>query len=645
MTSSNKLVTATDSGPVTIGLPRSYSILNPSIALNGLTFANTANGGGTITRSDSGGSWGTDGFVSGAQITVTNSNGNNGTYTVVSASGNVLTLAPAANNTPLFAQPGTDVSLVSVTSQGEVRLGASFSPTAVDSEVNTITFSTPHGFETGDEVVHDPQGGQTIGGLTPGATYYVHKVDDNTISLANTLAEAQATLGSFTAGDINGNTITAPGFTNGEQVTYYGPAPETFLPANVNVTTDSATGKFVPLNPTVSLSNMTFANAPGGDTITRNDSGGDWVAEGFTSGSKITINGDSGVNGTYTIASVHGATITLTTSSPPFTSPGLKKSPVTITQVAQANTIYLPSHGYQTGDAVTYTTTDGTNGVVTGLTQGGKYYVLVIDANDIQLTDAFVKSSQLKFGQDAKNGDTIDLPGTESWSDDGFTRGMTITVSGSSSNDGTYTIATVSGNSLVLTVKGQLTAGSDSNSVVVQDAPLAISGSSVSNRSAVQTLSAVGIGGLTDGQTYTVNEPDPTKDQFTLNGVTLDTTGYNPSLKNYLGTAGTIHITPVTDSSGPHLAELLYSAHAADDLDRHEPAPRPRWHVVAPGHVADRSHRRDNRHGRRRRGRLRHGELPFFDDHDHTHCQGLRRRGQCRSQDRKRFDHCHVSGV
>ncbi|MCR9292160.1 MAG: hypothetical protein NXI32_05540, partial [bacterium] len=64
--------------------------------------------------------------------------------------------------------------------------------TAVDVDLNTISFNRDHDYETGDSVVYDDGGGVAIGGLIDGATYYVVKVDDSTIRLAASYADAVA---------------------------------------------------------------------------------------------------------------------------------------------------------------------------------------------------------------------------------------------------------------------------------------------------------------------------------------------------------------------------------------------------------------------------------------------------------------------
>lgn len=55
---------------------------------------------------------------------------------------------------------------------------------------NQITISS-HGYSTGDAVVYDAAGGEVVGGLTDGQTYFVFVVDSNTISLAASVAQSE----------------------------------------------------------------------------------------------------------------------------------------------------------------------------------------------------------------------------------------------------------------------------------------------------------------------------------------------------------------------------------------------------------------------------------------------------------------------
>ena len=66
-----------------------------------------------------------------------------------------------------------------------------FDPKRATVENNKINFPSAHGLNTGDEVVYSSGEQTAIGGLTNGATYYVIKVDDGSVRLATTKANAQ----------------------------------------------------------------------------------------------------------------------------------------------------------------------------------------------------------------------------------------------------------------------------------------------------------------------------------------------------------------------------------------------------------------------------------------------------------------------
>ena len=77
--------------------------------------------------------------------------------------------------------------------------GPAFEPTQpIDTSAGvTVTgdalhFGSPHGLETGDAVVYHDGGGTDITGLADGQVYYVVKVDDYTIKLASSYANALA---------------------------------------------------------------------------------------------------------------------------------------------------------------------------------------------------------------------------------------------------------------------------------------------------------------------------------------------------------------------------------------------------------------------------------------------------------------------
>ena len=61
--------------------------------------------------------------------------------------------------------------------------------TAVDDALETITYVN-HGFATQDAVVYRTNGGTVVGGLSDLNTYYVYKVDNDTIKLATSASNA-----------------------------------------------------------------------------------------------------------------------------------------------------------------------------------------------------------------------------------------------------------------------------------------------------------------------------------------------------------------------------------------------------------------------------------------------------------------------
>jgi hypothetical protein len=95
---------------------------------------------------------------------------------------------------------GGKVTLINVTSPGNgyttapaVTIGTPFitfnGATSVDDVGESIAYSG-HLFVTGDAVVYNNGGGTSIGGLTSGNTYYIIRVDGNTIRLALSAADA-----------------------------------------------------------------------------------------------------------------------------------------------------------------------------------------------------------------------------------------------------------------------------------------------------------------------------------------------------------------------------------------------------------------------------------------------------------------------
>ena len=137
--------------------------------------------------------------------------------------------------------------------------------TAVTLTTDTITFATPHGLNTGDQVIYSNGGGTSVAGLTDATTYYVIRVDAHTIKLAATLADAAA-----------GNAIALTAAGSG--------ASHTLTPANgVPLTFNPATAVILDNRDEDSIS---FANDPGlhtGDAVVYHNGGGASIG-GLTDG-------------------------------------------------------------------------------------------------------------------------------------------------------------------------------------------------------------------------------------------------------------------------------------------------------------------------------------------------------------------------
>src|SRR5262249_29583403 len=95
----------------------------------------------------------------------------------------------AAISDPHIIDPGTGLPSVVrreynvlVADNDHLALGAQFDGAQVLKDSDEIRFAGPHNLQTGDKVVYQPAA-VTVGGLTPGASYYVLVIDERTIKL------------------------------------------------------------------------------------------------------------------------------------------------------------------------------------------------------------------------------------------------------------------------------------------------------------------------------------------------------------------------------------------------------------------------------------------------------------------------------
>ncbi|NER24473.1 MAG: DUF4347 domain-containing protein [Symploca sp. SIO1C2] len=115
-----------------------------------------------------------------------------------------------------------------------VRLGAEFTGAQIDDAKDTITFVQPHAFVTGDQVVYDNGSGATLGGLVSGQTYFLRVIDETTIKLTETLQGATLDPRNFTPSTVINSALTVNnhGFQTGDALTYRAPEPDNFFAAN-----------------------------------------------------------------------------------------------------------------------------------------------------------------------------------------------------------------------------------------------------------------------------------------------------------------------------------------------------------------------------------------------------------------------------
>ena len=207
--------------------------------------------------------------------------------------------------------------------------------TSINISNEQITLNS-HNFETGDRLTYSNGGGTTLSNLTSGNTYFAIKIDNNTIKLASSLANANA-----------GNAID-------------------LAPASHNFNTRTAANV---ANDTIQISGHNFVN---GDTVT------------YTSGGRTLRNLTSGTN--YVVRDVSGSSFKLKdTSNNNIDILGMIDNFNSQSDVNHTtNRINVSGHNFQTGDQITYST--GGGAAIGGLTNGQTYTVSSISGDLIQLT-------------------------------------------------------------------------------------------------------------------------------------------------------------------------------------------------------------------------------------------------------------------
>lgn len=324
---------------------------------------------------------------------------NNTTYYVISTGANTIKLATTYAN----AVAGTPVA-IDLTSTGT---GAAHSLTAdysdyylypsdnfIISFVNDRITLPNHGFVTGEHVRYEVDGSGFITGLTDGTDYYIIKVDDDTVRLATTYANAIVD----TAVNLQNTKLYAGNFT------LFGPLEQTIV---VNTFT-----LYNYPNPRdyyhVFLANtLNWTNEPTPNTPVDSRSDDSKVKRSILgikrvnpSDTCLMVRRIDWVSGTIydrydDIANLEDADFYVFNSNnyriyKCLNNNGVLKffdgSSASIVSTTN-DTITIPTHGFSTGESVTYGTGGGTP--LGGLVNNTLYYVVVINANTIKLATSF----------------------------------------------------------------------------------------------------------------------------------------------------------------------------------------------------------------------------------------------------------------
>ncbi|MDA9824248.1 hypothetical protein N9D03_01270 [Alphaproteobacteria bacterium] len=336
--------------------------------------------------------------LQGATITATG-----GTYAINMADGATTKMTVVQHNS------ATDITGVGATEEIQITDNmqkAVFNAAGVDAGNDQLDTVANHGFVTGDAVMYRiPAGGTAVGGLSTDTTYYVIRIDDNTLKFATTYANAIAgtatALSVGVAGD--GHTLDEV-IVAADKVEKYtladgGQSEIVVNSATLGVNVDGGTG-----NDTVNVAGLdvsgTYALAAGtneiiaktgaeidGATITT--SAGATYSIHIADGSSVKMkvaqhNSASDITGA-------GATETLTLADAAGANKTFNGSDSGAVNVA-GDTITISSHGFSTGDAVTYAgELAGT--AIGGLTDGTTYYVIKSDDNSFKLATSHANAT------------------------------------------------------------------------------------------------------------------------------------------------------------------------------------------------------------------------------------------------------------
>jgi len=346
-------------------------------------------------------------------------------------------ISPLQDQTTYFVQEVIDannirlkISLNALTYINFTAAGTSTTNSFIFVTVNLLNdelYIPNHGLVTGQAVVYSNGGGTTVGGLTSGSTYFIIKRDNSIVRLASTATNAAAgtavnltSVGTgtqtltVTALSLAADTITIPGhgFLQGELIQYDSQGQT----AIAGLTT--ATPYYIIF---VNGDNIKLAttpeNAVAGTAVNLTAAG--VGTHKITSLSKTP-------DGTYEIATVPSATSFTATAR--GTVPTIVKTFNPRSTVdPNLETFKIPSHGFLTGTAVTYSRGEDT--AISGLTHNTVYYVVAVNRDYIKLATS---------ASDAESGITLSVTDFGTGATHSFT---TSQINGNVTGGGNVTIA------------------------------------------------------------------------------------------------------------------------------------------------------------------------------------------------------------
>lgn len=271
-----------------------------------------------------------------------------------------------------IANDGTSIELLTPIGEELTTMtirGIEFSDADVNVSTDTITF-TDHPFNEGDKVLYFENGATTrIDNLYNAVTYYVIVVDEDTIKLATSRAFAIAS--SPTAINLAGD----PAGSAFQLIV----VEEYIENAIVDEQLMNLHGINVPTTGVdISTETITYTGHPfsDGDIVTYYSNGGTAIA-GLTDGTEYYV--VNSAENTFKLSTTSGGSAVNLT--------GTGNSYQSFLRID--NTLYLPNHGFVTGQEVIYNDVDGS---IATLTDGTNYFIIKVSSNVIKLATSLANA-------------------------------------------------------------------------------------------------------------------------------------------------------------------------------------------------------------------------------------------------------------